>query len=231
MTEKKGAAPLSRADIESIVYSLSNHIGELTYLTDEQVRDLATTCLGLMDDLAEMEKHGLEVADEANRLERRATAAEARVKELEEGLEDALHELTALDGLVATDTPNAYADALSDGCDASGAWDVFACNLHTVRVGTSIDRLRALLSERSDEPDECRHCGRNKSLGTCWMCRDVTPERSVPKDTAKDANDTDRPKCGYGCESEAEHNNECPVHCVWASENAKGDQHGDSRNR
>jgi len=31
------------------------------------------------------------------------------------------HELTTLHGLYVTDKPNAYADALRDGCDASGA--------------------------------------------------------------------------------------------------------------
>ena len=36
-------------------------------------------------------------------------------------LEKLRHELTTLHGLYVTDKPNAYVDALRDGCDANGA--------------------------------------------------------------------------------------------------------------
>lgn len=126
------------------------------------IDDLAATCLELTKENNETRNKAEYIAGQYRSEFVRADTAEARARvladerdkavdraaALEEGLRDALHELTTLNGLVATDTPNAYGDALSNGCDANGAWDVFAANLFTIDTLKSIDLVTALLTER-----------------------------------------------------------------------------------
>ena len=65
---------------------------------------------------------------------------ERYVDKLPKLLSKVRHELTTLHGLYVTDKPDAYSDALRDGCDASGAAKCVA------EVSWSLDE-KALIAE------------------------------------------------------------------------------------
>lgn len=65
------------------------------------------------------------IVEEDKALRRELEQAQARVAQLEEALRQAEHSLTTLHGLTASDGLGAYGAALSEGCDANGAWDCY----------------------------------------------------------------------------------------------------------
>lgn len=83
-------------------------------------------------------------------------------------LEHARHELTTLHGLVATDTPHAYQEALSSGSDPDGAWNTYTeqtWKIDTSGVMQEIDALLACL----DHPEYLCACG-TPSRTMCGQC-------------------------------------------------------------
>ena len=69
---------------------------------------------------------------------------------LREALEDALHDLETAEGLWATDQPNAFSEALSEGCDANGAWDLFREGLFELKFPI-VAKIRAALARAEPE--------------------------------------------------------------------------------
>lgn len=63
------------------------------------------------------------------------------MENIRSALEQARHELTIMHGLIATDTPSAYHDALAAGSDPDGAWNTYS--EQTWKIDTS-DTLRII---------------------------------------------------------------------------------------
>jgi len=61
-------------------------------------------------------------------------------------LEEAHHALTTLHGLTACDGIDAYPQALWDGCDANGAWDMFRESTWTIDESKTLETIDAALS-------------------------------------------------------------------------------------
>lgn len=108
--------------------------------------DLRYECSSLRMEHKKLEAERAQAEAERDDWQRRAideqAAAELTRQELEqavaegaamaEALKAAHHELTCLHGLAASDGLRFYSDALSDGCDADGAWDCFVAETFTI---------------------------------------------------------------------------------------------------
>lgn len=71
--------------------------------------------------------------------------------ELLAALETARHALVTLNGLSATDGFKAYSYALDDGCDPSGAWDVFLKQCITIDESAAINSIDAAIATARGE--------------------------------------------------------------------------------
>lgn len=68
-----------------------------------------------------------------------------------DALEKALHELTTLQGLEATDRSDIYDKSFSNGCDASGAWSNFQETLFTIKSETALVAIKDALAKARGE--------------------------------------------------------------------------------
>ena len=104
---------------------------------------------GWLDAYNGLEQEMFQYRDWNNEAQNKIASLTDRLTQRRKALETAHHAITTLHGLTASDGLGAYGEALSDGCDASGAWDCYRDETWTIDESKTLALIEAALAALS----------------------------------------------------------------------------------